>query len=145
MSMAFSLESRTPFLDHRLVEYSVSLPADLRLRRGLSKWILREAMKGVLPESVRLRPDKKGFAAPTALWLRGVLKEPVRQVFASRRFMERGYLNGDVVLSEFEAHCRGEKNLFGKIWSWLNLELWFRVFIDDPHFGTAKDAPSAHQ
>jgi len=145
MSMAFSLESRTPFLDCRLVEYSANLPADLKLHSGLSKWILREAMKGVLPESVRLRPDKKGFAAPTALWLRGVLREPVRQLLSSHRFKERGYLNGDVVLSEFEAHCRGEKNLFGKIWSWVNLELWFRVFFDDPHFGTAQDGSSVYQ
>jgi asparagine synthase (glutamine-hydrolysing) len=69
-SMAFSLEARVPFLDHRLVEYMFSLPATCRVRDGWTKWILRQAMEGVLPEGIRWRRGKLGFATPEARWLR---------------------------------------------------------------------------
>ena len=74
-SMAFSIESRVPFLDHRMVEFAFSLPTDFKAHNGVTKYILREALKGVLPEKVYGRMDKKGFVSPGEVqWLRGPLR-----------------------------------------------------------------------
>ena len=70
-AMSFGIESRVPFLDHELVEFCLSLPADLKIRKGIRKWILRESRKEVLPEMIRNRYDKLGFATPEITWLQG--------------------------------------------------------------------------
>jgi asparagine synthase (glutamine-hydrolysing) len=77
-SMAHSIEARVPFLDHRLVEFVVGLPDELKLSQGLTKRVLRDAMKGVLPESVRMRTDKLGFVTPEEQWVRRDATEAFR-------------------------------------------------------------------
>ncbi len=131
-SMAFSVESRIPLLDYRLVEYTYRLPGDQKIRDGLTKFVLRNALKGILPEVIRNRTDKKGFLAPTDLWMKEEMKERVRTLFSSEQFRARGYLKPEAVLAELDRHCRGEKNLRLTLWSWVNLELWFRQMIDSP-------------
>src|SRR5206468_12116208 len=92
MSMAASIESRVPFLDHKLVEYAATLPDSWKLRGWTTKRVLREAMKGVLPASILNRP-KMGFPVPFARWTRGAWNGIARQVLLDRRSRERGLLD----------------------------------------------------
>ncbi len=128
-SMAFSIETRQPFLDHRMVEFLFSIPDDLKIRRGVHKYILRRALTNVVPEKVRSRRGKLGFTTPAAAWWRGELKGPVADILQSASFNARGIFNTDEVLREFELHAGGMANRALMIWSWVNLELWFREFF----------------
>ncbi len=129
-SMAFSIEARLPFLDFRLVEYVLNLPADQKIRGGCTKVLLRDTMKGTLPESVRNRHDKMGFATPEDIWFRTDLRERINRMITSKSFRERGYFASDKVKKSFEDYCEGKKSIGSAIWSWVNLELWLRRFID---------------
>jgi len=130
-SMAFSLEARLPFLDYRLVEFSFSLPARLKMDGGVTKVVLREAMKGTLPERVRNRMDKIGFATPEETWFRTGLREWIWKIISSKSFAERECFDVRRVNDAFDNHCRGKVNISSIIWRWVNLELWFRTFIDN--------------
>ncbi len=131
-SMAFSVESRIPFLDYRLVEYAYGLPGNQKIREGRTKVVLRNAMKGTLPEIIRNRTDKKGFLAPTDLWMKTDMRETVQDLFRSESFRSRNIFNPEAVLREYERHCRGEQNIRLALWSWVNLELWMRRMTDGP-------------
>lgn len=137
-SMAFSIESRSPFLDYRLVEYAFALPSRFKVRGGLGKWAIREGMKGILPDVVRNRRDKQGLVAPTERWFRGDNRETVREVLASPELGGRGLLDQREVLRCFDEHVAGHANHYLQIWQWLNLELWMRKAFDD-----AAAAPAA--
>ena len=129
-SMAFSIEARVPFLDHRLVEYIFSLPTTQKMKNGWTKRILRNAMKGILPENIRKRKKKIAFATPEAAWLRELGKE-IREVFSSHEFGERKYFNQREILKKFDEFCRGKSGDYANIfWRILNLEMWLRIFID---------------
>ncbi len=130
-SMAHSVESRAPFLDYRLVEYLFSLGPEYKIRNGLTKYILRRSMKGVVPEEVLARRDKMGFTTPLEKWLKTNLKEKVREIITSREFAGRPYFNRKGVLKEFDAFLNGKESVTQyTVWSWINLELWLRKFID---------------
>ena len=129
-SMAFSLEARLPFLDYRLVEFSFSLPAHLKMDRGVTKVILREAMKGTLPERIRNRMDKIGFATPEEIWFKTGLREWIEKIISSKSFAERGYFDVPKVKRIFLEYCEGKRNNHFLIWRWVNLELWLRTFFD---------------
>lgn len=129
-SMAFSIEARVPFLDHRLIEYIFSLPITQRLKNGWTKRILRNAMKGILPEKIRKRRKKIAFAAPQERWLKELRKE-IRQVFTSPQFHDRKYFKQQGILKKVDDFCTGKSRHCDEIlWRILNLEMWFRVFID---------------
>jgi asparagine synthase (glutamine-hydrolysing) len=129
-SMAFSLEARLPFLDFRLVEYIFSLPSDQKIREGITKVILRNAMKRHLPDEVRNRHDKMGFVTPDDVWFKTVLKDKVHGVLNSKSFSDRGYFVVQKVKETFEDCCEGKRSIGPTLWRWVNLELWFRTFID---------------
>ncbi len=129
-SMAFSIESRVPFLDYRLIEFISSLPSSQKIKNGVTKVVLRNAMKGVLPEEVRTRMDKMGFVTPENIWLRTTLRDEIDGILDSESFKNRKYFNMGELRREYEAYCNGEKNTGSIVWRWVNLELWFRVFID---------------
>lgn len=129
-SMAHSIEARVPFLDYRLVELVFSLPMNQIIRNGTTKVILRETMKGKIPENIRTRLDKMGFVTPEDVWFRGVLKDQILEILNSRSFAERGYFNVNEIKRFFDRYCRREINQSSTIWRWVNLELWFRIFID---------------
>ena len=133
-SMAFSLETRLPFLDYRLVEYLFGLPPGQKIKDGFNKVVLRNAMKGILPEAIRKRTDKIGFATPEDIWFRTVLKKPIHEMIHSESFAERGYFNIEKVKKAFDQHCQGKTNIHFTIWRWVNLEMWLRAFIDGGHF-----------
>ena len=131
MSMATSIESRVPFLDHKLVEFAARLPNAWKLRGWMTKRILRVAMKGLLPASILNRP-KMGFPVPFAHWVRrnGGWAGSVRDVLLDRRTRQRGIFDSAAVAALLREHARGSTEGGDRIWSLLNLELWYRTFID---------------
>jgi asparagine synthase (glutamine-hydrolysing) len=128
MSMAASIESRVPFLDHRLAEFSSKLPARMKLRNGTSKWILREAMKGILPDEILTRP-KMGFPVPLAGWLRGTHRHIVDEYVLSERALARGIFDEDHVKGMVSSHQAGA-DLSEQLFRLINFEIWLRRFID---------------
>jgi len=130
-TMSQSIESRSPFLDYRLAEYCFSLPNSLKIRDGLGKWLLREAMKGILPEKVRTRKDKAGFIAPADEWFRTINRDRLKELIDSPVFKERGILDAAKVKSVFEEHLSNKKNHAMFLWQVINLELWFKRFFDE--------------
>jgi len=129
-SMAFSIESRVPFLDYRLVEFIYSLPDNQKIRNGQTKWVMRQALKGILPEKIRNRQDKIGFATPEEIWMRGILGEEMKKVFASESFNQRGYFEPGKALEYFENYLKGKNSNYQLFWRLYCLEIWFKVFID---------------
>jgi asparagine synthase (glutamine-hydrolysing) len=92
--------------------------------------VLRNAMKGILPREVRTRNDKMGFTTPESVWFRTNLRSQIDEIIGSKSFAEREYVNVKKVKKAFHRHCEGKTNISFTIWRWVNLELWFRTFID---------------
>jgi asparagine synthase (glutamine-hydrolysing) len=129
MSMAASIESRVPFLDHHLVEFAARLPDEWKLSGLTTKRVLREAMTGVLPPHILTRA-KMGFPVPFSAWTRGAWSGVVRDVLLDRRARERGLIEPRAVEQLLGDHTAGKVDGGDRIWSLLNLELWHRTFID---------------
>jgi asparagine synthase (glutamine-hydrolysing) len=129
MSMAASIESRVPFLDHKLVEFAAGLPDEWKLSGWVGKRILREAMKGVVPDPILTRP-KMGFPVPFGSWVRDGWGDVVRDVLLDRRTRERGVLNVAAVDQLMREHREGLVAGGARLWTLMNLELWYRTFID---------------
>ena len=129
MSMAASIESRVPFLDHHLVEFAAALPPRMKLRGFTTKWILREAVKAILPAEILTR-KKMGFPVPFGLWLRGDGASIARDVLLDSRGRQRGIMDPDAVTALIDAHASGATDGGDALWSLMNLELWYRTFID---------------
>jgi asparagine synthase (glutamine-hydrolysing) len=129
MSMAASIESRVPFLDHHLVEFAAALPPRMKLRGFTTKWILREAVKPLLPAAILTR-RKMGFPVPFGPWMRGAGAALARDVLLDSRARQRGITHPAAVSALIDAHANGTADGADAIWSLLNLELWYRTFID---------------
>jgi asparagine synthase (glutamine-hydrolysing) len=128
MSMAASIESRVPFLDHKLVEFTARMPRAMKMRGSTTKWILREAMKGILPDAIIDRP-KMGFPVPVGTWFRGRFKHIVDEYVLGKRAMDRGIFDRDFVSEMVARHAAGEDH-DERIWALVNFEIWQRGFID---------------
>ena len=128
--MAFSIEARMPFMDHRLVSFIFSLPARQKIHKGWTKYIMREALKGIIPESIRTRTDKIGFVTPEANWFRSEMLPYVREVLNSSITKKRGLYINSKLMELIDANASGKIKAGRAIWRALNLELWFRCFID---------------
>jgi len=126
VSMAVSLESRVPMLDHRLATLVAGMPPGMKFKGGEMKYILRRATQHLLPAAVRERKDKMGFPVPLHLWARGPARDFFRDALLSRRARERGLF--DPVATE--RLLDGETAFGRRLWGMLNLELWFQAFID---------------
>jgi asparagine synthase (glutamine-hydrolysing) len=125
-SMAHSIEARVPFLDHRLVEYAFGLPPEWRIRGPWNKFLLREAMRDRIPESVRVRSDKFGFPVPVRQWVSNALQGPAREIITSATARERGIYNVDNILRDLDRHRLGEIDVGRKIFNLLQFECWSR-------------------
>jgi asparagine synthase (glutamine-hydrolysing) len=143
MSMAASIESRVPFLDHKLVEFTSSLPERLKLRGRTTKYVLRESMKGVLPGAI-LERSKMGFPVPIGKWFRGAYSSVLDEYVLGSRVRERGIFNADFTRALVEQHRRGEANHSERLWSLINLEMWFRRFIDGENTATTWENADEH-
>lgn len=129
-SMAFGIESRVPFLDYRLVEFVYSLANNQKIRQGETKWIMRQSLKGVLPNKIRTRQDKIGFATPEEYWMKEELGKEMKKVFASERFQSRGFFQKGKATELFNRYLKGEIKNYQLFWRLYNYEMWMRVFID---------------
>ena len=128
MSMAASVESRVPFLDHKLVEFTARMPREMKLRGGTTKWILREAMKGILPYEILNRP-KMGFPVPVGNWFRHEFKHIIDDYVLSERSLSRGIFDAKFVRELVQRHSAGE-NHDERLWSLVNFEIWQRQIFD---------------
>lgn len=128
---AFNMVSRMPFLDPKFVEYGIALDDNVKVKNGYTKAILRDSMKGIMPDIVRLRVDKKGFTIPQEEWFRTEkFQKLVMDILTSESFKSRGYIIPEEAIKLYKKHLSGEVNVSKDIWKWVNLELWFRYFID---------------
>ena len=132
-SMAHALEARSPFLDHELMEYVAKIPSALKLKRRMTKYILKKALKGILPGEITSR-KKKGFVVPIDRWFRGELREMAYDMLLGQRSIERGYFNKSFIQRILDEHVSGKWNWQYHIYNLLMLELWHREFIDSPSF-----------
>jgi asparagine synthase (glutamine-hydrolysing) len=128
-SMAASLEARSPFLDHKLVELAARIPSNLKLRGKTTKYILKEAAAGLLPDDIIHRP-KHGFGVPVGRWFREGLKDYAYEVLLDPQTVGRGILRPDAVRALLDEHASGQRNHGQRIWTLLTLEWWHRLFID---------------
>lgn len=129
MSMANSLELRCPFADHRIQEFGLSLPFAWKYRHGKGKWILREAMKGILPQSV-LQGKKIGFNPPVPQWINQELKPLISDLLSPQTVESRGIFRPQTITTLLNDHFEQRRDNALKIWGLLMLELWFRMYID---------------
>ena len=128
MSMAASIESRVPFLDHPLVEFTARLPERLKIRGGTTKYILREAMRNVLPTEILTR-GKMGFPVPIGAWFRGAYRGIIDSLVLSPRALERGLLDVGAIKTLVARHAAGEDHS-ERLWALVNLEIWHRIVVD---------------
>ena len=127
VSMAVSLESRVPFLDTRIVDLITSIPPPLKFQGGKTKYILKKAVRTLLPEKILHRKDKMGFPVPLNEWMQGgVVREFVADTLLSQKSIERGIYKPEVLNSMLESHGVGGRQLWGA----LSLELWHQTYID---------------
>ncbi len=128
MTMAHSLEARSPFLDHKVMELAARLPSSWKVRGQTTKWILRELFKDLLPESITAR-KKSGFSVPLGPWFAGPLLQPARELLCSGDSHIRLYLHTDRIAELLNQNRSGQHNHGKRIWALLNLEMWLRRFI----------------
>jgi asparagine synthase (glutamine-hydrolysing) len=147
-AMAFSVESRLPYLDQEFVDYLLTLPDDAIIRDGWSRWILRAGLKEQLPDKIRLRRWKVGFTTPEMRWIKA-RRAAFASLYQSPTFQSRPYWDGAAVVSAFRDCCRGKVEESPFFWRTANVELWLREFCDssvvleDADVEAALTAPAA--
>ena len=127
--MAASIESRVPFLDHKLVEFSTALPDRMKLRGWTTKYVLREAMKGLLPEAILKRP-KMGFPVPLGRWFREAFRPMLDEFVIGERTVARGLFQRDFLIRLVQEHVSGRADHTERLWTLVNFEMWQRNFLD---------------
>jgi asparagine synthase (glutamine-hydrolysing) len=130
-SMAHGLESRSPLLDHALMEWAAEIPEDVRMARGVTKALFKSAMEPYLPAELLYRP-KKGFSPPIDQWLRNDLKELAYDTLLSKSSTERGLFRREYVRGLLDEHSGLVRDHHPRLWVLLMLELWFQMWIDAP-------------
>jgi asparagine synthase (glutamine-hydrolysing) len=137
MSMAASIESRVPFLDHVLVEFAMRIPRRYQLQGMAGKRILKKAIEDLLPHSIIYRP-KLGFPTPWSGWLAGPQLDTIESILLEPRSLNRGLFKRQAVERLFKEHRGNYRDHYDRIWRLLNLELWQRVCIEgEAHVSSA--------
>lgn len=129
MSMAASLESRVPYLDHQVVEQAMLIPGGQRMRRWQTKLVLREALRPLVPEAVLTR-SKMGFPVPFGSWLRGAFRPVLDEYVLNSRALDRKLFMPDTLRRIVDEHVTGTRSHADRLWLLINLELWLRMAID---------------
>ena len=128
-AMANSLEARSPFLDHKVIEFAASLPENLKMRSTETKSLLKKVAARLVPREAIYR-RKMGFGVPVGKWFRGNMKDFVHSVLLSEKSLSRGIIKPEVLQRYIEDHISGKRDYTYQIWTLLMLELWFQRFID---------------
>jgi asparagine synthase (glutamine-hydrolysing) len=126
-SMAHSIEARVPFLDHRLVEFVLGLPDACKLHRGVTKRVLREGLRGVLPEAIRTRMSKLGFVTPEEHWVREVAPEDFRQAVRDAVAISQGVLRPEA-LRVVDDVIAGKRRFDFTVWRMISFAAWVKRF-----------------
>ena len=128
-TMAVSLEARSPFLDHHVIEFAASLPENLKLRGLTTKYLLKKVLRKLLP-SENLDRRKMGFGVPIGHWFRGKMQPFLRETLLSDKALGRNLFQSEKVRQLVDQHVEGRIDHSHRLWSLLMLELWFQRFID---------------
>lgn len=128
-SMANSLEARSPFLDHHVIEFAASLPSELKLRGRTTKYLLKKVLRKLVPVE-NLERRKQGFGVPIGHWFRGEMKGFLREVLLTEKSLNRGLFKPEAVRRLVDDHVAGRADHSHRLWTLLMLELWFNRFID---------------
>ena len=128
MSMAHSIETRVPLLDHKLVEFAATIPPEFQVEGGVSKSILKRAMRGVLPDGI-INRRKQGFAVPLGYWFRGKLGSYAHDILLGARTRQRGFFQPRAIENLLRQHRRG-RDFDLHLWTLMSFELWARTFLD---------------
>lgn len=129
ITMSVSLEARVPFLDHKLVEFSMDIPMKWKVRNGTAKYLLKKAVEGIIPDNLIYR-KKMGFGAPMEQWLRGNFGREAKSTLLNSTLFDRGYFDRQYVQELFVNHISGEANNSLLIWSLFNLTSWYDYWIE---------------
>jgi asparagine synthase (glutamine-hydrolysing) len=138
MSMAHSIEDRSPLIDYKLVEYAASIPGDLKLKGKNLKYILRKTASKYLPDELIYR-EKQGFGFPIAIWMRTDLKNFLQNLFKQSKFISMGIFDGDYVSNIINEHLSGIRDHNFRIWILLNLEIWYRIYFEKQSLDEIKE------
>ena len=136
MSMAHSIESRVPLLDNEVIDFAATLPARFKIRNGRRKYILKETLRTLLPDSI-LNRRKQGFGMPLGTWFRGGLTDLFSDVLESPRAKQRGYFEPAFVSRLLREHLAGTRDHTLRLWQLLVFELWHRHYLDTVGVGSA--------
>lgn len=137
-TMAVSLEARSPYLDHHMIEFAARLPERYKLRRLTTKYLLKKALRGLLPQR-NVHRKKMGFGVPVAKWFRNELRATTREVILSDRALGRGMFRPEAVQRLVDEHVSGARDWANRLWTLLMLELWYQRFVDSPASAIAND------
>ena len=129
MSMAVSLEARAPFLDHELIEFVARIPTSLKLRNRETKYILKRALQGIVPDAI-LNRSKMGFGLPVQDWINRELRNRIRETLTSQRARQRGYFDANYINLLLEEHERKRRDHSASLWTLFMLELWHEKYMD---------------
>jgi asparagine synthase (glutamine-hydrolysing) len=138
MCMAHSLESRSPLIDYKVVEYAASIPAEMKLRGRNLKYILKKVASRYLPRELIYR-EKQGFGFPIGIWLRTELRDFLGRLFEQSRFVEMGIFSSAFVKTIYEEHMSGRVDHNYRLWILLNLEIWYRLYFEDESLDSMRD------
>jgi asparagine synthase (glutamine-hydrolysing) len=129
MTMATSLEARVPLLDHELIEFVQTIPAELKLKGITTKYIFKKAMEGLVPNEILYR-EKQGFGVPVGEWINSQLKDRIHGILSEKRSLERGYFEPKYIQILLEEHAKNRRDHSHALWILWMLELWHRRFVD---------------
>jgi asparagine synthase (glutamine-hydrolysing) len=129
IGMSTSLEARVPFLDHKLVEFSMDIPMEYKVKNGEPKYLLKKAVEGLIPHEIIYR-KKMGFGAPMSEWLKGDFGEHVSHAILKSGLMKRGFFNIDYIEGLIKAHRNGQRDCSLYIWTLFNLTAWYDYWVD---------------
>jgi asparagine synthase (glutamine-hydrolysing) len=130
MCMAHSLESRSPLIDYKVVEYAASIPAELKLKNNNLKYILKKVAERYLSKEL-IHRKKQGFGFPLGIWMRTDLKKFIRRLFVQSRFVEAGIFSHEYINRIIEEHIAGKRDHNYRIWILINLEIWHRLYFEN--------------
>jgi len=138
MSMAHSIENRSPLIDYRLVEFAASIPGGLKLKGKNLKYMLKKVASRYLPQEI-IQRKKQGFGFPIARWMRTDLSTLLINLFEQSRFVENGIFDYSYIQTILQEHLSGKKDHNFRIWILLNLEIWYRIYFENQTVDSAKE------